>query len=239
MPPEREHDIHIIDWVCQRRNIFQDRDIKIINYCRQYLHATTVSELFDANGEFMLEYMYQCHRPLWFNTKQFVTLQRRPSNYQIRKKWQPLCRMWCDAITRRRAPHVDFGDWTHKATRVRPYRQTYIESNDDGSSTIYHFHDQKYWSTKQHPSRLGHYSLLDSTEWKPRNNATPIAIIKCVNCVISVDIDQLPSWVTSNTKSTHAHSTQPNHLTASSDLPRLNQHTTNMDTGLVKRLHTS
>jgi hypothetical protein len=34
MPPEREHDIHImVDWVCQRRNIFQDRDIKIINYC--------------------------------------------------------------------------------------------------------------------------------------------------------------------------------------------------------------
>jgi hypothetical protein len=47
MPPDRKNDIYIMDWVCQRREQFKDRDIQIINYCRQYLHITTVSELFD------------------------------------------------------------------------------------------------------------------------------------------------------------------------------------------------
>jgi hypothetical protein len=129
MRPERENDIHIMDWVCKHREIFKDNDIRIINYSRLYLHVTTLSELFDAQGDTMLDYsMYQCQRPPWFNPKQYITIQRRPSKYQITKKWKRLCHMWCSPTTLKRLSKISLGLWTHKATSFRPHRQSYIET---------------------------------------------------------------------------------------------------------------
>jgi len=62
--------------------------LKILNYCRLHLHVTTVSELFDADGLYVLPHIYQCSREPWFNPSQYITLQRRPSEHQIRHKWQ-------------------------------------------------------------------------------------------------------------------------------------------------------
>ncbi|KAG9289770.1 hypothetical protein G9A89_021703 [Geosiphon pyriformis] len=35
--------------------LFNEDDLAIINYCRLYLHVTTVSELFDPSGRHMLQ----------------------------------------------------------------------------------------------------------------------------------------------------------------------------------------
>ena len=62
---------------------FSDQDLAIINYCRLYLHVTTVSELFDAEGQNIIQDLFECRREPWFNPDTHVTLQNRPSSYQI------------------------------------------------------------------------------------------------------------------------------------------------------------
>jgi hypothetical protein len=57
IPPEREHDIYIMEYAI-RSKLFSEEDIQIINYCRQYLHVTTVSELFNAEGTTMHPHMF-------------------------------------------------------------------------------------------------------------------------------------------------------------------------------------
>jgi hypothetical protein len=176
MPPERENDIHIMDWVCQNREIFKDNNIKIINYCRLYLHVTTLSELFDAQGDTMLDYMYQCRRPPWFNSRQYITIQRRPSEHQITKKWKRLCHMWCSPTTLKRLSKISLGPWTHKATGFRPHRQSYIEVTDHEHIQLYHFHDNKYWTVRAANGRNNTVILQQPTEWRPGPRANPITL---------------------------------------------------------------
>ncbi len=42
--PECQHDIYIMDYATEC-GLFSSQDLKILNYCRLYLHVTTVSEL--------------------------------------------------------------------------------------------------------------------------------------------------------------------------------------------------
>ena len=49
IPPEREHDIHIMQWATHS-NRFNEQQIKILNYCRMHVHATTISELFHISS---------------------------------------------------------------------------------------------------------------------------------------------------------------------------------------------
>lgn len=65
-PPERLGDIHIMDYAMQCGS-FKPANIKIVNYCRLYLHVTTVSELFNAAGTHILPAMLQCRRSPWFD----------------------------------------------------------------------------------------------------------------------------------------------------------------------------
>jgi hypothetical protein len=86
--PERAGtDIHIMDYAIDF-GIFSDADMHILNYCRLYLHATTISELFDAAGLQILSDMFQCRRPTWFDPDTIITIQKRPSDYQIKYVWQ-------------------------------------------------------------------------------------------------------------------------------------------------------
>jgi len=47
--PERLGDLHIMD-VARRSKRYSPTDLRLLNYCRLYLHVTTVSELMDAIG---------------------------------------------------------------------------------------------------------------------------------------------------------------------------------------------
>ena len=62
VPTERTNDIYIMEYAI-RCKLFNDKELKIINYCRQYLHVTTVSELFNAEGTKILPHIFQCCRP--------------------------------------------------------------------------------------------------------------------------------------------------------------------------------
>ena len=65
-PPERSGDLHIMG-VARRSKRYSPKDLRLLNYCRLYLHATTVSEILDPTGHALLHHMTKCHRPPWFN----------------------------------------------------------------------------------------------------------------------------------------------------------------------------
>jgi hypothetical protein len=57
--PERTYDPHIMD--CARRSKhFSPTELQQLNYCRMYLHVTTVSELLNAKGTQLLHHMTKC-----------------------------------------------------------------------------------------------------------------------------------------------------------------------------------
>ena len=60
--PEREHDRYIMDIAIQSA-LLDNKALRIINYCRLYLHITTVSEMFDASGVELLPHVKNCERP--------------------------------------------------------------------------------------------------------------------------------------------------------------------------------
>lgn len=72
-------DIHIMDHAISS-GLFNSKAIPILNYCRLYLHVTTILELFDADGYQKLPKMFQCVRPPWFNPKTYTMIQHCPSN---------------------------------------------------------------------------------------------------------------------------------------------------------------
>jgi hypothetical protein len=171
--PERTNDRHIMDWIIESKK-FYDKDIRILNYCRLYLNVTTISELFDATGKYMLPLMYQCQRPNWFNRHQFIILQRRPSQYQIDRKWKAFCHYWCEPKTLKRHESINLGEW-HPTQKYRPWRQSYVDTSSP-NQTIYHYHDQHYWTLTQIPNCYGNYTLHEPTPWTPTLHAMPIQL---------------------------------------------------------------
>jgi len=70
--PERDGDIFIMEYAQQSR-LFTTAELRFINYCRLYLHITTVSELFNAAGTAMLPHMFQCRPSPWRRPDHFIT----------------------------------------------------------------------------------------------------------------------------------------------------------------------
>ena len=83
--PERKFDIYIMRYAMECGE-FNDEDLRIINYCRLYLHVTTVSELFNAAGTRIIPELFKCRREPWFDTQTYITLQARPRDYQKKKQ---------------------------------------------------------------------------------------------------------------------------------------------------------
>lgn len=170
VPRERQHDQHIMDYVVNSRN-FSQADIVIINYCRLYLHITTISELFDASGERILPNMFRCFRPAWFNTDRYITIQPKPSEYQIRKKWQKLCRHW-STEDGRIAASVRLGPWTPHDPRYHSRRESYFSNSTH--TELYHWIDSTFWLLQPIPGNPRYYKPGHSTPWQPDHHAIPV-----------------------------------------------------------------
>jgi hypothetical protein len=143
---------------------FNDKDLRIINFCRLYLHVTTISEMFDATGERILPHIKRCERSPWFDPQLNVTIQKRPSEYQIWTRWQPLC------------AHIatlsQFGPWK---LPLRLRRETYCHHTDNTIKQFYHWHCGKYWEcTNPEPaSHQVQLNLIALTNWAP-SSATAV-----------------------------------------------------------------
>jgi hypothetical protein len=148
--------------------------LKIINHCRHYLHhVTTVSEIFNVEGNKILPHMFQYRRPPWLNKHQFIIIQRRPSDYKIRHQRQRLCRQWCthDGTS---AAYLDFGEWIHQCLGLRTRRESYITRQQE----VYHWINSCYWFLEQSSTTTICYNPGRATNWIPDNHATPISVTR-------------------------------------------------------------
>jgi hypothetical protein len=143
---------------------FSDTDHRIINYCRLYMHVTTVSEMFDVDGTRLLLHMIRCERPTWFNTTLNVTIQRRPSCQQQSRRWKKLCNVISE--------HPNTSSWI---LPLRLHRETY---QIVGGDEVYHWYRGAYWICLAPTIMDTHtqLTLLHPTEWIPtQNNAVPLS----------------------------------------------------------------
>ena len=169
---ERVGDFHIMD-AAIRSSLFRPADLKLLNYCRLYLHVTTVSELFDADGLYVLPHIYQCFREPWFNPSQFITLQRRPSAHQIRYQWQRLLRQWIkdDGSI---AESLYLGQWLTTPNLFRRRRSTYYLPVPQ--PTLQHWHDGKYWEYRLHACDPSIFIRIRPQEWIPTSDSIPVTV---------------------------------------------------------------
>ena len=183
VPRERRNDLYIMKFA-RESGMFNEQDMKIINYCRLYLHVTTVSELFDASGKQLLPELFQCQREPWFNPSTIITLQRRPSSFQIKWKWQKLCRqlaMENGTI----AISIDLGDWIQSGQNLRRWRQTYIEAH---SSLVYHWKQGNYWQFRPSTHQPNVYIPFGPTVWTPDSMCHPVVATETANGTLNVHV---------------------------------------------------
>ena len=185
--PERENDSYIMDIVHTSRQ-FSEKDIRIINYCRLYLHLTTISEMFDAAGSQIMGHVVKCCRAPWFDPTLNVAIQRRPSEHQIRTRWARLCKL----VQNGQPPQ---GSWV---LPVRVRRESYCIPGDE-YSRLYHWYAGSYWESS--PARVVdsnlRLTLLRPTTWTPdlTCSAVPIHITSRVHRTIYTAFTS-PSYIT-------------------------------------------
>lgn len=170
---ERNRDIYLMQYA-STCGLFTLEDIKILNYCRLYLHITTLSELLEADGRIINFHIFHCHREPWFDQSTYVTLQRRPSEYHLRTKWQKLCRQFVTSEGRL-APLFRLGLWTKSGEKLRRRRETYID-NRTTSRTVFHWRRACYWEYQPSHTHQQHYVPLRPTTWVPTFPCTPIRV---------------------------------------------------------------
>jgi hypothetical protein len=56
-PPQREHDIHIMDRVIKSGS-FKPREVRMVNYCCLFLGVTTMSDVATADGKYINRTMF-------------------------------------------------------------------------------------------------------------------------------------------------------------------------------------
>jgi len=171
--PETTHDEFIMEHA-RNCGLFTQKDLEVLNYCRLYLHVTTVSELFQADGETMNPELFHCRREPWFNPHTYVTLQARPTDYHVRTKWQRLCRQWT-TLEGKLAASMTLGKWKCSGEKLRRRRESYITSTEP--KRIYRWHQGSYWEyrpTAQHPQL---FLPFQTTSWEPTQTCTPIHIL--------------------------------------------------------------
>ena len=170
--PERENDRYIME-EASALNIFSHHDLKIINYCRLFLNITTVSEMMDATGTKILPYMFKCQRPPWFNPTQNTTIQSRPSEHQVKFKWQRLCRQWCRDDLTVGDTYIMHGKWINPIKPYRNRRESYMECGK--IPRFYHWTGQTY--QRLAPTHIpNHYHAINTQEWIPNQQSIPIEI---------------------------------------------------------------
>ena len=161
-----------MDWLRQNTE-YTDHQLQILNCCRLHIHVTTVSELIDASGRNFLSHMFNCIRPPWFNRRQFMPIQPRPSHYQIRKLWKPMCHKIKQQISMQQ---IRLSHWTGHDTPTRPHRASYQDKATE-PPTYYQWIQTSYWILKPHLSSIHGYLIKDkSTTWTPTVTSLPIAL---------------------------------------------------------------
>ena len=154
-----------MDIACDHPSL-DTKSVRIINYCQLYLHLTTISEMFDANGTTIPPHILKCEQPAWFDPTTNVTIQRRPSEYQIQTRWRPFCNEILVIHT--------IGPWI---LPLQLRRETYCHCEKADTRRFYHWYAGAYWScSAPHQAQESvQLKLRQPTNWIPTSDsAVPI-----------------------------------------------------------------
>ena len=121
---EREHDIFLMDAACARsKEELSDANIRIINYCRNYLEVKRLSDICTADGQFILPSFWDGHRSVKQSKSRLEEiLQDRPQNKDW-VEWRKLLRSFCHPGSTKRL-FQSLGQWTttiHTSQRLWPF----------------------------------------------------------------------------------------------------------------------
>ena len=123
---ERIHDHHIMDMVIQSQQ-FIPKDIRLINYCRMYLQAVTLSDITDVTGKNLDNTMLLGTRSrLSSHTKWHHFNQQRPSA-NAWKTWRRANLLWANAHGHLLKP---LGQWLQDPKEQRRSWHAYTDSNN-------------------------------------------------------------------------------------------------------------
>jgi hypothetical protein len=136
-PPERIGNMHIMD-VARRSGRYTATELRQLNYCRLYLHVTTISEILDALGakSRLMTHAAKCSRPPWFNPGTITVIQAKPTSRSCLQKWLQLCHHLSTVV-----PHL--GQWITSLRTPRLRREAYISPITP--FVIYHWNAGCYW----------------------------------------------------------------------------------------------
>ena len=172
--PERQGDEYIME-VAASSGEFTDADLQVLNYCRMYLHVTTISEICNASGTKILQHMYECVRPPWFNPTTNTVIQKRPSSYQCHYQWKRFCRRICTE-TLHIAQQQSNTRWLKPTSQLRLRREAYLEMTP--ADQLYIWREGSYWKASKHPS-IPHQAILHtSTTWTPTDTSVPVDVVE-------------------------------------------------------------
>lgn len=165
---ERLNDRYIMD-IAMESGEFNADDLRLLNYCRLYLHVVTVSDITDATGSYIMPEMFDCIRPRWFNPTTITVLQQRPSRFQCHFQWKRLCRI----ISNHQlllGEDYRLSKWLVPTPKLRLRREAYLNTSDN---TLYIWRIDTYWRAMPHPEIPHHYTMSNTTDWMPTTQWIP------------------------------------------------------------------
>ena len=148
----------------------------------------TISDLFKASGTQILAHIWTCTRPAWFDPNQIVTLQKRPSAYQIKHRWQKFLLNWC-THSGYSLPATDLGRWLLPTDQLHLHRESYFVPGP--FPTSFHWRDGCYWEYCPTPTNNYCFSPNRATSWSPTPAAVPVDL--------HISIDDSPKQVRAGT----------------------------------------
>ena len=120
-----------------------------------------------------MPHSYQCIREPWFETKTYITLQNRPSEYQIRNKWQSLLREWMRADGSIAASLL-LRQWVVPTSTLHPRRSTYLLQST--IQVIYHWHEDTYWHYQQNAYDPHAFIRTHTVQWTLTQDIILVAV---------------------------------------------------------------
>jgi hypothetical protein len=115
--------------------------------------------MFEATGTTLLTHVIKCKQPPWFDPTMNVTIKRRPSDYQIRKRWQPFC--------------LKLSQYQPRGPcrlQLRLRRESYCSCNNSGGKSFFHWYAGSYWECLQPTPSTDtcvRLTLTRPTTWTP------------------------------------------------------------------------
>ncbi len=208
LPPQREHDFHLMDAIIESRQ-FKDDELRKINYCRLYLQAITISDISLAGGTRLDPYFLQGQRgPMSSTNKLHHVNQARP-DADSWNLWRKANYLWTSWGTKLKQP---LGRWLVPTPKLRRSWQAYLDTHsnellirkNDKHYNIHPRHAQGYnfqsdGHTNEIPIQCRPASILKGPlAWAARNTqpciSTPTVIIPKIAGTFEAFIEDLPEW---------------------------------------------